>query len=375
MLNTPISMERRGSAALLTLNRPKALNALDLSMLTTMRSVLREWQADRSITALILRGEGKAFCAGGDVKAVAAQRGDPVFLDEVYRVEYEVDLLLHRFGRPVIALTHGVTMGGGCGISLHASHPVAAEDLILAMPETAIGFFPDVAGSLFLSRCPGNIGLFMALTGARIGAADALAFGLVKAIVKRERHEALVTEIAAGEDIEESINKLAIQPPPELNRLDHRNAIQEIFQGESAYSIVKRLENDSSTWAQGTLLNLRSQCPFSLEITTRAFSRARGRDLAEVLASDFRVAQRLTMRNDYKEGVRARLVDRDQKPQWDPKDLESVDLAEIDACFSPLATAELLKLNSDGSAGHSGIGWGKNAAKNKDGKASAAGGA
>jgi enoyl-CoA hydratase len=339
--NATVIPERRGAAALLTLNRPHALNALDLPMLLAMRRALQEWRTDRTVKALVLRGLGKAFCAGGDVKAVAERKNETTFLDEVYRVEYEVDHLLHQFGRPVIPLIHGVTMGGGCGISLHASHPVAAEDLILAMPETAIGFFPDIAGSLFLSRCPDNVGLFMAMTGARIGAADALEFGLVKAIVPRDRHETLIELVADGADLDKVLKKLSVPPVAGSNRLDHRVEISNLFYGKSANAIFKRLESDNSLWAKNTLVNLRQQCPFSLEVTARVFDRISGLNLAEVLARDFRIAQRLTMRSDYTEGVRARLVDRDQKPIWRPLTLENVDLDEVEACFRPLDAAEL----------------------------------
>ena len=341
MSEPPILFDRKGVAGVVTLNRPKALNAMDISMLTSMLETLRGWHADASVRAVILQGVGRAFCAGGDVKAVAARRGDAAFMDEVYRVEYEVDHLLHTFGRPVVPLLHGIVMGGGCGISMHASHRVVAEDLVLAMPETDIGFFPDVAGTRFLARCPDNIGLYMALTGARISAADAMDLGLAEVVVSADRHPALVERIAAGAPVDDAIAAGAVPPGKDLPRLDHRAEIAELFSGDSALAIVQRLERSPAEWARTTAADLRRRCPFALELTTLTVRRAAGHSVADILARDFRISQHLMLKNDYFEGVRARLIDRDGNPAWVPARLEDVDRQEVEACFAPWSGREM----------------------------------
>jgi enoyl-CoA hydratase len=341
MSEPTILFDRKGVAGVVTLNRPKALNALDILMLTEMRETLRRWHADPSVRAVILQGVGRAFCAGGDVKAVVARRGDAAFMDEVYRVEYEVDHLLHTFGRPVVPLLRGIVMGGGCGISMHASHRVVAEDLVLAMPETDIGFFPDVAGTRFLARCPDNIGLYMALTGARISAADAMDFGLAEAFVPADRHPALLERIAGEALADEAIAAVAVPTAKDLPRLEHRAEIAELFSGDSALAIVQRLERSSAEWARKIAEDLRRRCPFTLELTTLAVRRAAGHSVKDILARDFRISQHLMLKNDYFEGVRARLIDRDNNPAWMPARLEDVDRGEVEACFGPWSGREM----------------------------------
>jgi enoyl-CoA hydratase len=339
MSQSHIRCERVGAIGLVTLDRPQALNALDLPMLQSLSAALTAWRAEPDLGAVVLRGKGRAFCAGGDVKAVAARRGDAAFMDEVYRVEYEVDHLLHGFPRPVVALMHGITMGGGCGLALNASHPIAADDLVLAMPETGIGLFPDVGGSRFLSRCPDNVGLYMALTGASIGAADAIDFGLARAAISRDRYDDLVDRLATGIQPDAAIAEIA-QDIRDADRIHNRDLIAGHFFGVSAVALVGTLEQQSQDWARETALLLRQRCPFSLEVTLRAYSPARGRNLADVLATDFRIVQRLMLRDDYFEGVCSRLIER-REALWSPSALESVDQAAVAACFAPLEGREL----------------------------------
>lgn len=335
-----IRCERSGAIALVTLDRPQALNALDLPMLRLLHEALTAWRDDPDVRTLVVRGNGRAFCAGGDVKAVVANRGDTAFMDEVYRVEYQADHLIHRFGRPVVPLMHGITMGGGCGIALHASHPVVAEDITLAMPETGIGLFPDVAGSHFLSRCPGNFGLYMGLTGASIGAADAVALGLARAVVPRDRHADLIDRLASGTAADAAIAELATARP-DTARARNRREIARHFQAPDALSLVQALESLGTAWAEQTAALLRTRCPFSMEVSIRAYHKARGQSVAQVLATDFRIVQRLMLRDDYFEGVRARLIDRGRAPRWSPGVLEEVALEAVDQCFAPLEGPEL----------------------------------
>jgi enoyl-CoA hydratase/carnithine racemase len=340
MQQSTVKCERLGSIALVTLDRPNAINAIDLPILKTLRTALTAWRTEPDIRAVVLRGNGRGFCAGGDVKAVAANRGNAAFMDEVYRVEYEVDHLIHSFDRPVIALMHGITMGGGCGLTLHASHPVAADDLVLAMPETGIGLFPDVGGSWFLSRCPDNVGLYMGLTGAHIGAHEAIDFGLARAMVRRDRHDALVDRLAAGVAVDEAVGDLK-EDPEETAHIANRNLIATHFSSTSAMQLVRALEREPLDWASETARLLRQRCPFSLEVTIRSYREAYGKILADVLATDFRIAQRLMLRDDYFEGVHRRLIDRSREPSWSPAALEGVDESAVAACFAPLGEQEL----------------------------------
>jgi enoyl-CoA hydratase len=305
-----------------------------------MTQHLRAWEDDPAIDCVVLRSaEPRAFCAGGDIKAVRDRRGDEAFMDRIYRIEYELDALIHDYAKPVVALINGITMGGGCGIALHAAFRVATPDLVLAMPETGIGFFPDVGGSVFLGRLPAGVGTYLGMTGSRIAVGDALSLGLVDAVVPDDRQPFLLDRLAAGAPPAEVVAGLG--DGPELARsLGNIELIGQFFSGDSALAIQWSLEAASDLWARETARQLRLRCPFSLEITSRLVSRGAHWALREALATDFRIAQRFMRRNDYFEGVRAVLIDRDQ-PGWQPRRLEDVDIAEVEACFLPLAQAEL----------------------------------
>lgn len=335
-----ILAERHGQAGVITLNRGRALNALDETMLVAITQHLRAWEDDPAIGCIVLRSaDPRAFCAGGDIKAVRDRRGDAGFMDRIYRIEYELDALIHHSAKPVVALVNGITMGGGCGIALHAACRIATPDLVLAMPETGIGFFPDVGGSVFLGRLPAGVGAYLGMTGARIAAGDALSLGLVDAVVPVDRRDHLLDRLAAGEAPAKVVASLG-DGTEAVRSLGDIERIEEFFSSDSALAILRGLEAASDPWARDTARQLRQRCPFSLEITSRLVSRGGRWTLRQALATDFRIAQRFMRRNDYFEGVRAVLIDRDQ-PAWQPQRLEDVDIAEVEACFLPLAQTEL----------------------------------
>jgi enoyl-CoA hydratase len=340
MTETVLS-ERRGQVGVVTLNRPRALNAINEAMIVGITDALQGYAQDGAITCVVLRSaHERAFCAGADIRAVRDRRGDDAFMDRIYRIEYELDYLIHAFPKPLVVLINGITMGGGCGLALHARYRIASPDLVLAMPETGIGFFPDVGGSVFLSRLPDGIGAFMGVTGARIGAGDALALEMVDAVAPRDAHDEIIAGLAAGEPADQVVGNL----PPQLDpssTLPSREAIAAHFQGESALAIVERLQAAGDQWAADAARLLRQRCPFSLEVTTRLIEKGRGLSLREALAADFRLAQRFMRREDYFEGVRAVLIDRDNRPSWRPGRLEEVDIDEVGACFAPLPGQEL----------------------------------
>ena len=202
-----------GRAGVVTLNRPEALNSLNLSMLQGLHEQLRAWAADDRVELVVVRGAGnKAFCAGGDVRAVYEARGDDAFMDRVYRVEYQLDEYISRYPKPYVALMSGYTMGGGCGISVHGAYRVVTETTLLAMPEVSIGLFPDVAGSCFLARCPGATGLYAGLTAARLSGADALYLGLADHFVRSDSLDTLVNALASSGDVETSLQSFAVDP-------------------------------------------------------------------------------------------------------------------------------------------------------------------
>ena len=188
-----------GTVGIAVLNRPAVLNVIDMKLIKALHKQLEAWRAIQAITAVLVRGAGeRAFCAGGDVRAVYEHRGDDAFMHEVYHVEYILDDAIARYSKPYIVLMSGIVMGGGCGISVHGSHRVVTETTQLAMPECRIGLFPDIGASYFLARCPGELGLYLALTGARIGAADALYLGLADYFVPTERLPEILPALAGG---------------------------------------------------------------------------------------------------------------------------------------------------------------------------------
>lgn len=328
--------ELRGRAGVITLNRPQAINALDLPMLAGMLAQLRGWAADPRVDVVIVRGAGtRGFCAGGDVRAVHDARGDPLFMDRVYRVEYELDEYISRYPKPYVALMTGIIMGGGCGISVHARHRVVTETTVLAMPEVLIGLFPDVAGTLFLARCPDELGTYLGLTGTRIGGADAIALGLADWYVDSRALDALVDALSKGGDAVSAVAAF-VQDPPTSELIELRGEISATFSGSSVTHMLAALEIRGEAWAVAARNAMRSASPTSLEITLRALRNAAGRDIREVLVTDFRIAQRLMLQPDYFEGVRAMVIDKDRSPRWSPASLRNVDPATVDACFAPL---------------------------------------
>jgi enoyl-CoA hydratase len=331
-----------GRVGVAVLNRPAVLNVIDMGLIKALTRRLEIWRKDPAIAAVFVRGTGeRAFCAGGDVRAVYAHRGNDAFMDEVYRVEYLLDDAIARYPKPYVALMSGIVMGGGCGISVHGSHRVVTETTLLAMPECRIGLFPDIGASFFLARCPGRLGLYLALTGAPVGAADALYLGLADYFIPTSRLSQIIPAInddaqAAGD----VLSALAIVPdtaPLSVLRKD----IDAAFALTSVRDIVAALASSPAVWAREAHASINKACPVSLELTFRSIREAETKTLRECLISDFRIAQRLMKRNDYFEGVRARIIDKDDKARWTHDSVAAVNPAEIEACFAPLGDREL----------------------------------
>jgi enoyl-CoA hydratase len=354
MANTEeILLGRKGGLATLTINRPQALNALTLDNYRRFDPALRDWEADPSVHAVAVCGAGdRAFCAGGDVRAVyEAGRGisgDPDLPAVFFREEYELIRRIHHFAKPYIAIIDGITMGGGAGISVNGAYRGATEHTLFAMPETGIGLFPDVGATRFLNRCPGHLGRYLGLTGARVKTADALYCGFATHAVKRGSIAALLDELSREHTaIEDCLRRFAVDPgPAELAAL--QPDIDRCFAGDSVEVILDALAVEAAggganaQWAEEARASLLTKSPTSLKITLRQLTIGRDYDLDAALALEYRLTQHLMAGHDFYEGVRAMLIDRDRKPKWCPAALTEVTDSAVDAYFAPIGDRELL---------------------------------
>jgi enoyl-CoA hydratase len=338
----PVLVERHGALGLVTLNRPKALNALTHDMCRLLHQALEGWAGDAAIEAVAIRGMGpRGFCAGGDIRALwESARQEGTAAADFLRDEYRLNDAIAAFPKPYIALLHGIVMGGGAGVSVHGRYRLADVSLDFAMPETGIGFVTDIGGSYFLSRLPGETGLYLALTGRRIGQGDALALGLATHAVALDDHAALIARLARGEPAVEAIESLARKPAKAL-LTEQRGAIDRLFSAGSVEAILERLERDGGDFAVATARTLRARSPSALKFTFRALRLGKTLSLRDCLRMEYRVALRAIAANDFREGVRALLIDKDGRPAWNPPALAGIADAAISACFQPLGAREL----------------------------------
>ncbi|MHA1600993.1 MAG: enoyl-CoA hydratase/isomerase family protein [Alphaproteobacteria bacterium] len=340
---TDIKFDVRGHAGFVTLNRPKALNALTLPMIEAMDARLTAWATDPGIDVVVVRGTGeKAFCAGGDVRAIwqAGKDGDPLTRD-FFRAEYHLNRRIKIYPKPYVALIDGVTMGGGVGVSVHGSQRVATEHTLFAMPETRIGLFPDVGGTHFLPRLAGKLGLYLGLTGARLKAADALHAGVATHYVDSERLPDLEEALAeAGADVSAALAGFTSNPGPAL-LAEHRATIDRCFAGVTVEGIMAALEDEGGGWAETALTALRAASPTSLKITIEALRRGAKLDFDGSMTMEFRLSQACLARHDSYEGIRAALVDKDNAPIWQPAKLADVSAEQVAAHFAPPPDGDL----------------------------------
>jgi enoyl-CoA hydratase len=325
---------RDGRVGRILLNRPRALNALDLSMIRACAAILETWRDDPHVDAVVIAGAGdRAFCAGGDIRALRDGQisGDRASVDEFFREEYALNLTIATYPKPYIALIDGLCMGGGIGLSVHAPYRVATEHAGFAMPETAIGFFPDIGATFLLPRLPGELGVYLGLTGLRVTGADAVHAGLATHFTPRVRLADLSAALA-----EDGVAALAThnETLPAFSLAGHRGAIDHCFSGGSVGEIVSRLEASDEEWAQAALTALRHVSPSSLHWTLRALRRGRDLTLKQALDAEFALTRTTMAHPDFVEGVRAMVVDKDRKPAWQPARIEDVDPVRIDALFA-----------------------------------------
>ena len=328
---------RRGRLGRITLNRPGALNALTLGMAGAMDAQLREWAGDDDVAAILVTGAGeKAFCAGGDIRALydsGKTPGDTLTRD-FYRAEYRLDRLIKRYPKPYIAAIDGVVMGGGVCVSVHGSHRLATERTLFAMPETGIGLFPDVGGSYFLPRLPGRIGLYLALTGARLRAADCLYSGIATHHVPAARLDDLEAALAESGEAIDAIMSRFHEPPRPAPLAERQADIDRLFAGESVDAIMAALAAGGTDWAASVHATMATKAPLSQKATFRQLARGAKLAFEACMVMEYRMSQAAMAALDFYEGVRAAVLDKDQKPVWSPATLGGVTEAMVDAWFA-----------------------------------------
>uniref|UniRef100_A0A8C8ETS0 3-hydroxyisobutyryl-CoA hydrolase n=1 Tax=Oncorhynchus tshawytscha TaxID=74940 RepID=A0A8C8ETS0_ONCTS len=348
-----ILVEKVGNAGVITLNRPKALNALNMNMIRLMYPQLKKWETDKETDIVIVKGAGgKAFCAGGDIRAVteAGKIGDAL-AKNFFREEYILNNTIGTYQKPYVALIDGITMGGGVGLSVHGRFRVATEKTLFAMPETAIGLFPDVGGGYFLPRLQGQLGLFLALTGFRLKGRDVQRAGVASHFVESQKIAALEKELVdlktpSIEDVSRVLDSyqkrssLDAEKPFVLEQ--HIDLIDELFQSNSVEGIVHNLKTDGSPFAQKQAETLAKMSPTSLKITFKQLQAGGTMSLQEVLVMEYRLSQACMVKgSDFYEGVRAVLVDKDHSPKWSPSTLKEVSEQSVEDCFSSLGDRDL----------------------------------
>jgi enoyl-CoA hydratase len=330
---------RDGRMGRIVLNRPQALNALDLPMIRACARALESWRNDPHVHGVVIEGAGdRAFCAGGDIRALRqyALDGEHHKAETFFREEYALNLMIATYPKPYIALIDGICMGGGIGVSVHAPYRVATERAAFAMPETAIGFFPDIGATFFLPRLPGQLGTYLGLTGARSQGADAVHVGLATHFTPRADLPALSR--ALSDDGPAALGTHTA-PLPVFSLAAQRTVIDHCLGADSMTEIVHRLEATGGEWVTQTLATLRSVSPSALCWTLEALRRGANLTLPQCQAAEFALT-RTTMRHpDFAEGVRAMVVDKDRKPRWQPSRIEDVGPGETAAMFDERETA------------------------------------
>ena len=340
MSGAEVIVRTEGAVGRLTLDRGYALGALTTAMCEAMIAALLAWRGDPAIEAALIDHAGeRGFCAGGDIRALAdSVAGDGVEARRFFFTEYRLDQLIFAYPKPVVTFMDGVTMGGGVGISWTAEYRIATERTTFAMPETGIGLFPDVGGGWFLPRLHGASGLWLAMTGARIKAADLELLGIATDLVAAGDlpaiKAAIVEEPRALERILTEFEADAGPPPMS----EHRDQIDRLFGGESVAAILAALDADRSEWAAAQARTIRTKSPLSLATAFRQLREgAVMRDYADVARMEMRIAAHLVAGHDFSEGVRAVILDKDNAPVWAPGSLEDVDAGMLDAVFAPLS--------------------------------------
>ncbi|MGE4063996.1 MAG: enoyl-CoA hydratase/isomerase family protein [Rhodospirillaceae bacterium] len=347
LLADEVLFERKGALGYILLNRPKALNALTLSMCELMTAQLKAWAKDDAVKAVVIRGAGeKAFCAGGDVVRLYEDgKARKPYPYRFWSTEYRLNTMIKRYPKPYIALVDGIVMGGGVGVSVHGAYRVATDRTMFAMPETGIGLFPDVGGGYFLPRLPGWAGMYLGLTGKRLKGADCVSLGLAEALVPHDRLADLEAKLAddAVSDLDEISYLIGQFAEPVRNApiSNDRTSFSRHFDLDSVEAILASLEAENSEWSAEQLKILKTKSPTALKVTFRQIREGANLSFEECMKMEWRIANRCAVGHDFYEGVRALLIDKDSTPRWKPASLAEVSDADVTAYFAPLPGNEL----------------------------------
>ncbi|VXD07530.1 3-hydroxyisobutyryl-CoA hydrolase [Sphingomonas sp. T1] len=332
-----------GPIGRIRLNRAKALHALNLAMCEGVLEALEAWRGDASVEAIIVdHAEGRGFCAGGDIRMLAASgAGDGVAARAFFHAEYRMNHRLFVYAKPIVVFMDGITMGGGVGLALPCAYRVATENTKFAMPETGIGLFPDVGGGWYLSRLPGRIGQYLALTGHRLDGAECAALGLATHYLPSETLDTAKARIAeTPQDIAGVLDALSTEAPA-ATILARKDDIDRLFASDVLEEIYAALDADGGEWAAKTLSTLKSKSPQTMKVSLRLLREgAAMASFADEMKQEYAVGAHVVQRHDFIEGVRAVIVDKDNAPRWDPATPEAVSDHVIDQIFAPLPEAE-----------------------------------
>lgn len=348
-MNSNIQFQKINQIGLITLNRPNALNALTLDMCIQMREQLIEWQIDKNVKAVIVNtANNRAFCAGGDIRRLyELGKQDPALALPFFWHEYRLNWYIFNFPKPYISLLNGITMGGGMGISVNGSHRIATENLLMAMPETGIGFTPDVGASYFLSHCPGYSGFYLGLTGNKITAGDAYYLGLANYFVPSHYLNILCNSLIglrfeqdAQQEIANVIERFSTTPPLSSLAL-HQAQIDACFSKKTVEEIIAALRSHNGDWCRETEKILLTRSPTSLKVTLESLQRGKSLDFTDCLTQEYRLGGHFLNSHDLFEGIRAAIIDKDRKPHWQPAELSDVTSENVQKYFLPLAIQDL----------------------------------
>jgi len=343
MSEPEILFHQNAKAGVVTLNRPAALNAVTHSMVLQLHAQLRQWEQNPEIKRVIIKAApGRAFSAGGDIRDLYERgiAGKPHL--QFFWDEYRLNATIKEYPKPYIALIDGIVMGGGVGVSFHGSHRIAGDNISFAMPEVGIGFFPDVGGSYFLPRLPGKTGLYLALTGSRIKKDDLLWCGLATHSVASDKLDELEQALWQTDDVDKVL-AYYIAEIAETGLSRQQSAIEQVFAADTLPDVLQNLDNlaksqsgNLSDWAQKTLSIIATKSPTSLAIAFGQMRQGQNLDMHQCMQLEYRIVSRVLSGNEFYEGIRAAIIDKDNAPKWDPATIAAIDPDDIAGIFAPL---------------------------------------
>ena len=325
-----IKFTEQTNTGIIKLNRPDALNALNYEMAVDFLEILSKWKTTHFIKRVLLLGEGKAFCAGGDVKSLFSSSNKNTLKETFFQKEYTLNYNINEFPKNYLTVWNGLVMGGGVGLSIYGNYRLATEKAKFAMPETAIGFFPDVGGSYFLSQLKNGIGAYLGLTGKVLNVRDMIDLGIATHYLPSEGLCKTIDEyIKKG-----NINSSSYYPEMSSEITENKNFIEDTFQNDLS-EIMKKLKNSKEEFGQKIYHHLLSRCPMSLAVSIKLINNAKSKSLKECLEIEYQLSQHMVYRNDFNNGVDSVLVSKNNRPQWSPSTIEEINYDEVNKMFEP----------------------------------------